>query len=136
MKRKVRALFVGAAALLATVVATGTASASDWHWYGLEYSDGGVGIALADGSELASDAVSYGANGAVKVCDERGDGYGASVVYERVNSTGPATVWAEGGAVDCESSSNIESNPVYRFKLCRDVPGDDICSEWWYTGRS
>jgi hypothetical protein len=125
MKRKAKMLAVGAAALFGTVAATGTAHADDVEIVRLNSS----GVQM-------SHAESYGDNGAVKVCDDLADGYGASVQYVRVVSSGPATVWAESGAPDCNSSSNIVSNPVAAFRLCQDVPGDDICGAWRSTGRS
>lgn len=148
---KARTLAVGAVAVLATAAATGSAHAAGaprspaYHaeatgiYFLTTYGDNGaakVSAYNALDTEM-SYATSYGAHGAVKVCDVLPDGYGASVQYERVHSTGPATVWDENGAGadSCVSSSDIESNPVLRYRACVDVPGPDVCNViWTYTG--
>jgi hypothetical protein len=122
--RKAKLLAVGAAAVLGTVAATGTAhadtaTASSYNTHGV----------------LLSYATSYGDNGAVKVCDTLTDGYGASVEYVRVVTSGSATVWNEDDDGGCVSSSNIVSNPVHAFRECVDIPGPDLCTDWVYTGR-
>lgn len=127
-----KALVIGAAALLATVAATGTGNASTGdNWaVGTGPQEAVIMYGYYNGVQV-NHARTYGAHGAIEVCDDSGDGYGASVEYMRVNTSGPATVWEEDGVNHCASSSNIESNPIEWFRVCRDIPGPDICNPNW-----
>lgn len=119
---KAKALVTGATAAFGIVAMAGTAHAVDKTVY----------LSTNTGVIMAS-ATSYGANGAVQVCDLRADGYGAYVEYNRVVSTGSAIVRIGDHVDTCASSSNIESNPVARFRICLNSTN---CGLWAYTGRS
>lgn len=114
-------LGVGVAAVLGTVAATGTASATDWV----------RPLQAADGTWLGY-AYSYGTHGAVGVCDSYADGHGVAVQYKRVYSSGPATVMdANGSDPDtCVVSSHDDTNPIAQIQLCLGAPSNGICNGW------
>lgn len=122
---KAKVVTTGAIAVLGTAAATGTAQASDVTLYLYNYK----GLMMAY-------ATSYGANGAVKVCDVLDDGVGATLLYLRVDTNGtPGKVYVGNGPGLCKSSTNLESNPVAVFTICPGTSTTD-CDPWKWTNRS
>lgn len=90
---------------------------------------------VAYGSHIRAQADSYGANGAVRICDVYPDGYSVAVRYYRKvgslqwlrNSRGNGT---------CNETTDIQSNPIAIFEACLRIEGVDYCNTTWSdTGR-
>ncbi|MFI6660016.1 hypothetical protein ACIBL8_31285 [Streptomyces sp. NPDC050523] len=92
---------------------------------------------VAYGAHIRANAVSYGANGAVKVCDAYADGYGVAVQYYRkVGGPQRLSDFKGPGSDNCSVTSNIVSNPVILFTACVIIDNVDYCaSPWQDTGR-
>ena len=86
-------------------------------------------------SKIRAEAYSYGANGAVKVCDRVADGYSVAVRYFRV--TGNIQMLRNTkGSPNCVETSDIQSNPIAAFEACVRIDGIDYCNTTWSsTGR-
>jgi hypothetical protein len=86
-------------------------------------------------SKIRAEAYSYGANGAVKVCDSLADGYSVAVRYFRV--TGNTQMLRNTkGSPNCVETSDIQSNPIAAFEACVRIDGIDYCNtSWSSTGR-
>lgn len=86
-------------------------------------------------SKIRAEAYSYGANGAVKVCDSFADGYSVAVRYFRV--TGSTQMLRNTkGSPNCVETSDIQSNPIAAFEACVRIEGIDYCNNTWSsTGR-
>ncbi|WP_158727444.1 hypothetical protein [Streptomyces sp. NRRL S-31] len=108
---KAKAALITGAALFGSLSFAGSAVAID----------GSVTAVYKGGP--AAEALSYGANGAVKVCDIRADGYAVATEYQRANGT-----WGRlenhNGNGTCKSTSNIESNPIIWYNACVMDSGD------------
>ena len=86
-------------------------------------------------SKIRVEAYSYGANGAVKVCDRVADGYSVSVRYLRVTGN-IQTLRNTKGAPNCVETSDIQSNPIAQFQACVRIDNIDYCNTTWSsTGR-
>jgi hypothetical protein len=108
-------------ALLGAVALAGTAHAAD------------VSATAVYGGYDSATATSYGANGAVRVCDVHADGYAAATHYVRVN--GSSGRLAVGGNGKCAETTDIRSNPIAYFNACVTVSGSDYCTAYISTGR-
>lgn len=87
------------------------------------------------GSHIRAEASSYGANGAVKICDSYPDGYSVAVRYLRVTGNIQTLRYID-GSPDCAETSDIQSNPIYAFQACVRIEGIDYCNtDWATTGR-
>lgn len=117
-----RTLTVGAA-LLGALALSGPAHAADR-----------VSIVTVNG-DLVSQARSYGANGAVQICDMYPDGNAVSVHYYR--KTGNLqTLKNSKGSPNCIQTTDIQSNPITLFKACVVINSVDICNpDYENTGR-
>lgn len=122
---RAKAVTTGAIAVLGVAAATGTAQARD------------VTLNLFNNKgQMMGYAMSYGANGAAKVCDVLDDGVGATLLYLRVDTNGtPGRVYVGNGPGLCRTSTNLESNPIATFTIC---PGNSTidCDPWKWTNRS
>ncbi|MEU1448842.1 hypothetical protein [Streptomyces mirabilis] len=116
-----RALTAGAA-LLGALALSGPAHAADRT------------SLVAYGAHTRAKAVSYGANGAVRVCDlYYPDGYGVAVrYYRKVGNL--QTLTAYNGT--CSVTTDIQSNPIILFTACVVIDSVDYCaSPYQDTGR-
>ncbi|MFF2515938.1 hypothetical protein [Streptomyces sp. NPDC058086] len=115
-----RALTAGAA-LLGALALSGPAQAADRT------------SIVAYGAHTRARAVSYGANGAVRVCDAYPDHYGVAVrYYRRVGNL--QTLSNFNGS--CSETTDIQSNPIILFTACVIIDGVDYCaSPYQDTGR-
>ncbi|MET7725472.1 hypothetical protein [Streptomyces mirabilis] len=116
-----RALTVGAA-LLGALALSGPAHAADRT------------SLVAYGAHTRAKAVSYGANGAVRICDvDAADGYGVAVrYYRKVGNL--QTLTAYNGK--CSVTTDIQSNPIILFTACVVIDSVDYCaSPYQDTGR-
>jgi hypothetical protein len=83
-------------------------------------------------SKIRAEAYSYGANGAVKVCDRDADGYSVAVRYFRV--TGNTQILRNTlGNTQCAETSDIQSNPIQAFEACVRIESVDYCNTTWST---
>lgn len=86
-------------------------------------------------SKIRAEAYSYGANGAVKVCDSLADGYSVAVRYLRVTGNTQMLRYT-GGSPNCAETSDIQSNPIAQFEACVRIDAIDYCNTTWSsTGR-
>jgi hypothetical protein len=117
-----RALTTGAA-LLGALALSGPAQAADRT------------SIVAYGAYTRAKALSYGANGAVRVCDVFPDGYGVAVrYYRRVGD--PQTLSDFKGKGTCSETTDIPSNPIILFTACVVIDSVDYCaSPYQDTGR-
>ncbi|MFI6562342.1 hypothetical protein [Streptomyces sp. NPDC050534] len=92
---------------------------------------------VAYGAHIRANAVSYGANGAVKICDAYpADGYGVAVRYYRKVGGPQRLTDLNGKTTPCNVTSNIESNPIILFTACVIIDNVDYCaSPYQDTGR-
>ncbi|QIY76550.1 hypothetical protein HEP84_54770 [Streptomyces sp. RLB1-33] len=117
-----RALTAGAA-LLGALALSGPAHAADVTSY------------VSSRGQVAARAVSYGANGAVRVCDVQADGYGVAVRYYR-RFGDPQTLSDFKGNGTCSETTDIQSNPIAIFTACVVIDSVDYCnSQYADTGR-
>ncbi|MGY6019736.1 hypothetical protein [Streptomyces spinosirectus] len=119
-----RALTVGAA-LLGALALSGPAQAADRT------------SVVAYGAHIRAEARSYGANGAVKVCDRYADGYGVAVQYHR-KVGGPQRLadFKGTGRTRCSVTTDIQSNPIILFTACVIIDDVGYCaSPYQDTGR-
>ncbi|MGW3496490.1 hypothetical protein [Streptomyces sp. NPDC001020] len=119
---KAKAALITTGALLGSLSLAGSAQAKDVDVF-FAYKNGFV----------SAEAFSYGANGAVRVCDTYADGYAVATQYVRANGTS-GRLANHNGMGTCISTSNIESNPIVAFNACV-VDSGDHCSYLRYTGR-
>ncbi|MFI0967495.1 hypothetical protein ACH4S8_39840 [Streptomyces sp. NPDC021080] len=90
---------------------------------------------VAYGAHTRAKAVSYGANGAVRVCDTYPDGYGVAVRYYRKVGD-PQTLYDSRGNGLCTETADIQSNPIVLFTACVVIDHVDYCaSPYQDTGR-
>jgi hypothetical protein len=88
---------------------------------------------VAYGSHVRAKAISYGANGAVRICDEYADGYSVAVRYYRTTGN---LQWLRSIHGGCNETSDIPSNPIAVFEACVRIDGVDYCNTTWAdTGR-
>ncbi|MEV6018304.1 MULTISPECIES: hypothetical protein [unclassified Streptomyces] len=121
-RKTTRALTAGAA-LLGALVLSAPAQAADRT------------SIVAYGAHTRAEAVSYGANGAVRVCDSYGDGYGVAVRYYRKVGD-PQTLYDSRGKGLCTETPDIQSNPIVLFTACVVIDHVDYCaSPYQDTGR-
>jgi hypothetical protein len=116
-----RALTAGAA-LLGALALSGPALAADRT------------SIVAYGAHTRAKAVSYGANGAVRVCDVYpSDGYGVAVrYYRRVGNLQTLSNFKG----KCSETTDIQSNPIILFTACVVIDSVDYCaSPYQDTGR-
>ncbi|MET7729510.1 hypothetical protein [Streptomyces mirabilis] len=116
-----RALTAGAA-LLGALALSGPAHAADRT------------SVVAYGAHIRARAVSYGANGAVRVCDaDAPDGYGVAVRYYRKVGNLQTLSNFRG---TCSETTDIQSNPIILFTACVVIDSVDYCaSPYQDTGR-
>ncbi|MFD7057354.1 hypothetical protein ACFWBS_56965 [Streptomyces mirabilis] len=116
-----RALTAGAA-LLGALALSGPAHAADRT------------SVVAYGAHIRARAVSYGANGAVRVCDgDAADGYGVAVRYYR--KVGNLQTLSNFNG-NCSVTTDIQSNPIILFTACVVIDSVDYCaSPYQDTGR-
>ncbi|MET8137270.1 MULTISPECIES: hypothetical protein [unclassified Streptomyces] len=119
-----RALTAGAA-LLGALVFSGPANAADRT------------SIVAYGAHTRAQAVSYGANGAVRVCDVYPDGYGVAVrYYRRVGDRQTLYDFKGKGEDKCSETTDIRSNPITLFAACVVIDSIDYCNtQYADTGR-
>ncbi|WP_037910815.1 hypothetical protein [Actinacidiphila yeochonensis] len=110
-----------AAALLGTLALSGTAQAAT-----------ATATVYVNGYESAQ-ALSYGANGAVRVCDTHADGYGVRAYYYRASGS-EAILYDSNGSGSCTETTDVQSNPIVEIKACV-VASSLLCSPWVPTGR-
>ncbi|MFF1838028.1 hypothetical protein ACFVXE_28045 [Streptomyces sp. NPDC058231] len=80
-------------------------------------------------------AVSYGANGAVRVCDVHADGYGVAVRYYR-RAGNLQTLSNSKGNGTCSETTDIPSNPIALFEACVVIDSIPYCAPFYAdTGR-
>jgi hypothetical protein len=117
-----RALTAGAA-LLGALALSGPAHAADRT------------SIVAYGAYTRAQAVSYGANGAVRVCDVYADGYAVAVrYYRRVGDR--QTLTDSKGNGKCSETTDIQSNPIILFTACVVIDSIDYCNtQYADTGR-
>jgi hypothetical protein len=117
-----RALTAGAA-VLGALALSGPAQAADR-----------TSVVSVSGS-IAAQAVSYGANGAVRICDVHADGYGVAVrYYRRVGDRQTLSDFKGNGT--CSETGDIQSNPIILFTACVVIDSIDYCaSPYADTGR-
>jgi hypothetical protein len=121
-RKTVRAVTAGAA-LLGALALSGPAQAANRT------------SVVAYGASIRAEATSYGANGAVKVCDSHADGYGVAVHYYR-KVGGPQRLSDLRGNGLCSETSDIQSNPIILFTACVIIDNVDYCaSPFQDTGR-
>jgi hypothetical protein len=90
---------------------------------------------VAYGAHIRAQAVSYGANGAVRVCDVYPDGYGVAVRYHR-RFGDRQTLTNSRGNSNCTETTDIKSNPIVLFAACVVIDGIDYCNtQYADTGR-
>lgn len=120
---KAKITLTAGVALLGAVAFSGPAHAADR-----------VSIVTENG-DLVAQARSYGANGAVQICDMYPDGNAVSVHYYR--KTGNLqTLRNSKGSPNCIETSDIQSNPITLFKACLVINGVDNCAPFYEdTGR-
>lgn len=83
----------------------------------------------------SAQALSYGANGADRVCAIHADGHGVATCYFRVNGAG-GRLADSGGNGTCTETSDIPSNPVAYVNACVNISGTDRCTGFYVaTGR-
>lgn len=90
---------------------------------------------VAYSSHIRAQALSYGANGAVRICDVYADGYSVAVRYYRTVGN---LQWLRNtkGNGTCSETSDIQSNPIAVFEACLRIDGVDYCNTTWSdTGR-
>lgn len=81
-------------------------------------------------SKIRVEAYSYGANGAVQVCDRVADGYTVAVRYFRVTgNTQMLRITTD--RLTCVQTSDIQSNPIQAFQACVRIDGVDYCNTTW-----
>lgn len=112
-----RALTAGAA-LLGALALSGPAQAAD------------VTSSVVYGSHSRGQAVSYGANGAVRICDVYADGYGVAVHYYRKVGNLQRLSDTQGNGT-CSETSDIPSNPITLFKACVIIDSVDNCAPFY-----
>jgi hypothetical protein len=79
--------------------------------------------------------VSYGANGAVRICDVHADGYGVAVHYYRKIGN-LQTLSNFKGNNTCSETTDIQSNPIVLFTACVVIDSVDYCNtQYADTGR-
>ncbi|MFB8137932.1 hypothetical protein [Streptomyces mirabilis] len=116
-----RALTAGAA-LLGALALSGPAQAADRT------------SIVAYGASTRARAVSYGANGAVRVCDvDAADGYGVAVRYYRKVGNLQTLSNFRG---TCSETTDIQSNPIVLFTACVVIDSVYYCNtQYADTGR-
>lgn len=120
---KAKSALTAGAALLGALVLSGPAHAADR-----------VSI-VTDNGDLVAQARSYGANGAVQICDMYPDGYAVSVHYYR-RTGNLQTLKNSKGSPNCIETTDIQSNPITLFKACVVINSVDICNPAYEnTGR-
>ncbi|MGW1533674.1 hypothetical protein [Streptomyces aureus] len=121
-RKTTRALTAGAA-LLGALVLSAPAQAADRT------------SIVVYGADMRAKAVSFGANGAVRVCDTDSDGYGVAVRYYRKVGD-PQTLYDSRGNGLCTETTDIRSNPIVLFTACVVIDHVDYCaSPYQDTGR-
>jgi hypothetical protein len=118
---KAKAVLITSAAFFGSLSLAGSALAED------------VYVTAVYNGVASAQAASYGANGAVRVCDTRADGYAVATQYIRANGASGHLANHNGNGT-CTSTSNIESNPITYFKACV-VNSGDHCTSYYWTGR-
>lgn len=120
---KAKIALTAGAVLFGTLALSGTAQAAN------------ATSIVVYGSYTRAQAVSYGANGAVRVCDTYPDGYGVAVRYYR--STGARqTLRDHDGNGTCTETADIQSNPIILFSACVVIDSVDYCAPSYAgTGR-
>ncbi|MFJ7969025.1 hypothetical protein [Streptomyces sp. NPDC096324] len=121
--RKTGRALTAVAALLGALALSGPAQAADRT------------SVVAYGAHIRANALSYGANGAVRVCDAYPDGYGVAVrYYRKVGSL--QTLYDSRGNGLCTETPDIQSNPIILFTACVVIDSVDYCaSPYQDTGR-
>ncbi|MFJ2398980.1 MULTISPECIES: hypothetical protein [unclassified Streptomyces] len=121
--RKTRRALSAGAALLGALALSGPAHAADRT------------SVVAYGAYIRAQADSYGANGAVRVCDTYGDGYGVAVRYYRRTGSRQTLSNSKGNG-KCSETTDIQSNPIILFTACVVIDSVDYCaSPYQDTGR-
>lgn len=122
LKTKV-ALTTGVA-LSGALALSGTAHASDEQ------------VIRYEGGRQVAMATSYGANGALAVCDWAADGRAGAAKYIRRNGAA-GTQRTTNGVNTCTETSDIPSNPIAAFELCTSANGTMNCDDsgWVSTNR-
>jgi hypothetical protein len=89
---------------------------------------------VAYGAYVRAQADSYGANGAVRICDVHADGYSVAVRYYRKVGN---LQWLRNtkGNGTCSETSDIQSNPIAAFEACLRIEGVDYCNTTWTDTR-
>lgn len=122
-RKTARALTAGAA-VLGALALSGPAQAAD------------VSNVVRYGSHDRAQAQSYGANGAVKVCDTYADGYGVAVRYYRRTGNLQWLYNTGKGNGQCSETIDIQSNPISLFSACVIIESVPYCnSSYADTGR-
>ncbi|WP_330259144.1 hypothetical protein OG586_17640 [Streptomyces murinus] len=119
--RKTGLALASLAGLLSTLSLSGTAQAAD------------ASVTLTHNGHSVAQALSYGANGAVRVCDLYPDGDGVRAYYSRV-SGGEQILYDAKGSGTCSETTDIPGNPIRKFKACV-VDTVVVCTPYVYTGR-
>ncbi|MFE2521098.1 hypothetical protein [Streptomyces mirabilis] len=119
--RKAGRVLTAGAALLGALALSGPAQAADRT------------SIVAYGASTRAKAVSYGANGAVRICDVHADGYGVAVRYYR--KVGNLQTLSNFNGT-CSETTDIQSNPIILFTACVVIDSVDYCaSPYQDTGR-
>lgn len=89
---------------------------------------------VAYGASTRAQAVSYGANGAVRICDvDVADGYGVAVRYYRKVGNRQTLSNFRG---TCSETTDIQSNPIVLFTACVVIDSVYYCNtQYADTGR-
>ncbi|MEU6851542.1 hypothetical protein ABZ901_16650 [Actinacidiphila alni] len=118
--RGAKIALAGGAALVSALAFSAPAQAAD------------VSNIVSYASHTRAQAVSYGANGAVRICDTYADGYGVAVRYYRTTGN---LQWLRNnngaGSSHCVETSDIPSNPIAVFSACVRIEGVDYCNTTW-----
>ncbi|WP_328557930.1 hypothetical protein [Streptomyces sp. NBC_00358] len=128
--QKTRRALTAGAALLGALALSGPAHAADRTSIVADRTS-----IVAYGAHTRAQAVSYGANGAVRVCDVYPDGYGVAVrYYRRVGDR--QTLYDSKGNGQCTETTDIQSNPIVLFTACVVIDSIDYCNtQYADTGR-
>lgn len=120
--RKTGRVLTAGAALLGALALSGPAQAADRT------------SIVAYGASTRARAVSYGANGAVRVCDvDVADGYGVAVRYYRKVGNLQTLSNFRG---TCSETTDIQSNPIVLFTACVVIDSVYYCNTQYVdTGR-
>jgi hypothetical protein len=91
---------------------------------------------VAYGSSIRAEALSYGANGAVRICDTDADGYGVAVRYYRRTGNLQWLYNTGKGNGQCSETTDIQSNPISLFSACVIIDSIPYCNSTYAdTGR-